>query len=65
MKYWNINHYNHDDLYELILGSSTLCEDVPVPVMDWQSLAADAAPNWRTFRDNSKLKPISRLESTL
>ena len=65
MKYWNTNHYNHDDLYELILGSSTLCEDIPVPVMDWQSLAAEAAPNWRTFRDTHKLKPISRLESTL
>lgn len=65
MKHWNIHHYNHDDLYELILGSSTLCEDIPVPVMDWQSLAAEAAPNWRTFRDTHKLKPISRLESTL
>jgi|6_EtaG_2_1085325.scaffolds.fasta_scaffold07838_7 hypothetical protein len=65
MKYWNVQRYNDEDLYELILGSSTLCEDTPVPVYNWQSLAAEAAPNWRTFRDNSKLKPISRLKSTL
>jgi hypothetical protein len=64
MKYWNINHYNHDDLYELILGSSTLCEDIPVPVMDWQSLAAEAAPNWRTFKNTHKLKLISSIKTT-
>jgi len=65
MKHWNVQGFDSEELYELILGSSTLCEDIPVPVYNWQSLAAEAAPNWRTFRDNSKLKPISHLKSTL
>lgn len=65
MKHWNIQGFDGEDLYELILGSSTLCEDIPVPVYNWQSLAAEAAPNWRTYKDTHKLKPISRLKSTL
>ena len=65
MKHWNIQGFDGEDLYELILGSSTLCDDTPVPVYNWQSLAAEAAPNWRTYKDTHKLKPISRLKSTL
>jgi len=58
MKHWNVQRYNDEDLYELIIGSGTLCEDIPVPVMDWQSLAAEAPPAREALRDTHKLKPI-------
>ena len=58
MKHWNVQGFDSEELYELILGSSTLCEDIPVPVYNWQSLAAEAPPAREALRDTHKLKPI-------